>query len=273
MTITKPSKPSKPSKPPPAGAGGDGGGAGGADVAGDGDERRDLVEFAAAASHDLGTPLRLIAGYAELLEERVDDTNPEVLAAMAGIRKGVGRMQSLVDGLLAYARTGDEVAVESVDAGEVVRDTLAALEPMVSASGAEVAVGELPVVLGNRGQLHQLFQNLIANAIKFSGEGPPRVEIACESEPGVWHFTVADRGIGIPRQDIVRIFDLFGRSRAVKERSGSGIGLAVARRVVERHGGGIWVESEPGEGSTFHFTLPVKMRRREDPQVAGGAAP
>jgi signal transduction histidine kinase len=240
-------------------------------VEGDGDrgerERRELVEFAAAASHDLGTPLRLIAGYAELLEERIDAEDPEARAAMTGLRRGVGRMQSLVDGLLSYARTGDEVAVEPVDAGEVVRGTLEALDPMISASRAKIEVGELPEVLGNLGQLHQLFQNLIANAIKFAGERPPRVKIACEEEPGVWHFTVADRGIGIPQQDILRVFDLFGRSRAVKERSGSGIGLAVARRVVERHGGGIWVESEPGQGSTFHFTLPMKLRRAGDPLV------
>lgn len=234
---------------------------------GQGGERRELVEFAAAASHDLGTPLRLIAGYAELLEERVDAGDPEAAAAMTGIRKGIGRMQALVDGLLTYARTGDEVAVEPVDAGEVLRGTLEALEPMISASRAKIEVGDLPVLLGNPGQLHQLFQNLVGNAIKFAGEGPPRIEIACEREPGVWHFTVADRGIGIPQQDLIRIFDLFGRSRAVKERSGSGIGLAVARQVVERHGGGIWVESEPGKGSTFHFTLPVEMRRAGDPQV------
>lgn len=232
------------------------------------DDRRELVEFAAAASHDLGTPLRLIAGYAELLGERVDAGDPEVAAAMSGISKGVDRMQALVDGLLAYARTGDEVAVEPVDSGEVVRETLSALEPDISASGAEVSVGELPEVLSNRGQLHQLFQNLIANAIKFRSEEPPRIGIACRREPGVWHFTVADNGIGIAPQDVVRIFDLFGRSRAVKDQSGSGIGLAVARRVVERHGGGIWVESEPGQGSTLHFTLPIQLRRREDPRLA-----
>lgn len=235
-------------------------------------EQHKLVEFAAAASHDLGTPLRLIAGYADLLEERVDRGDPEASAAMMGIRKGVTRMQALVDGLLSYARTGDEVLVEPVDTAEVVRGTLEALEPMISASGAEVKVGELPQVLGSPGQLHQLFQNLIVNAIKFSGDGPPRVEIVCEQEPGVWHFRVSDRGIGIPRQDLVRIFDLFGRSRAVRERSGTGIGLAVARQVIERHGGGIWAESEPGRGSTLHFTLPLKLRRREDPAVSGQPA-
>jgi signal transduction histidine kinase len=238
------------------------------------EERRELVDFAAAASHDLSTPLRLIAGYAELLAERVDESDPDVAAAMGGIRNGVERMQSLVDGLLSYARTADVGAVEPVDSREVVSQTLAALEPDLSAAGAEVSLGELPVVLGTPGQLHQLFQNLISNAVKFRSSEPPRIEIACEREPGVWHFTVADNGIGIAQRDVVRIFDLFGRSRAARERAGTGIGLAVAKEVVERLGGGIWVESEPERGSTFHFTLPVELRRSEDPRVArGDAAP
>jgi signal transduction histidine kinase len=232
------------------------------------EDRSELVEFAAAASHDLGTPLRLVAGYADLLAERVDVSDPEAAMAMDGIRKGVERMQALVEGLLAYARSADTGAVEPVDANEIVSQTLQALGPDLDAVEAEVEVGELPVVLGTPGQLHQLFQNLIANAIKFRSERPLRIEIAARQEPGVWHFTVADNGIGIAQRDVVRIFDLFKRSRAVRERGGTGIGLAVVKQVVEQLGGGVWVESEPGEGSTFHFTLPVEMRRREDPRVA-----
>jgi signal transduction histidine kinase len=233
-------------------------------------ERDERVEFAAAASHDLSTPLRLIAGYAELLAERVDVRDPDVAMAMDGIRKGVTRMQSLVDGLLAYARSADTGAVEPVDANEVVAETLEALRPDLESVGAEVTVGELPVVLGTPGQLHQLFQNLIANAIKFRSEDPLRIEIGAVEEPGVWHFTVADNGIGIAPRDVVRIFDLFKRSRAVRELAGTGIGLAVVKQIAESLGGGVWVESEPGEGSTFHITLPVEMRRREDPRVSVG---
>jgi signal transduction histidine kinase len=237
------------------------------------EDRSELIEFAAAASHDLSTPLRLISGYADLLADRVDPRDPEVGVALEGIRKGVGRMQSLVDGLLSYARSADTGAVEPVDSKEVVGETLAALKPDLDAVEAEVVVGELPVVLGTPGQLHQLFQNLISNAIRFRSEEPLRIEIAARSEPGVWHFTVADNGIGIAQRDVVRIFDLFKRSRAVAGLGGTGIGLAVVKQIVERLGGGVWVESEPGQGSTFHFTLPVEMRRREDPRVSVGEAP
>jgi signal transduction histidine kinase len=226
------------------------------------------VEFAAAASHDLAAPLRVIAGYTDVLSQRVGGADPELAGAVAAIRRGVDRMQTLVDGLLAFARTDDDLAVESVDAADVVAQTLAALEPDISSGGVEVSVGELPVVLANPGQLHQLFQNLISNAVKFRTDDSPRVEIGCQEEPGVWHFTVADNGLGIPQQDLIRIFDLFGRSRATATREGSGIGLAVAKRVVEGHGGGIWVESEPQGGSRFHFTLPIELRRSDDPPLA-----
>jgi signal transduction histidine kinase len=228
---------------------------------------QDLVGFAAAASHDLGTPLRLIAGYTDMLAERVNVADPEVARSLDVIRKGVGQLQAIVDGLLTFARTDDELEVEQVDAAEVVAETLAALAPELEAAEAEVNVGELPEVLANRGQLYQVFQNLITNAIKFRAEEPPRIDVACQEEPGVWHFTIADNGVGIAPQDLVRIFDLFGRSRATREREGSGIGLAVIKRVIERHGGGVWAESEPGHGSTFHFTLPRQLRRAGDPQV------
>ncbi len=229
-------------------------------------EGRDLVEFAAAASHDLGAPLRSIAGYAELLEERLTVSDPEVDAALGAIRRGVGRLQTLVDGLLAYARSADAIEVVEVDAATVVSSTLEALDFELDEAGAEVSVGELPKVLANRGQLNQVFQNLIANAVKYRAERPPVIEIEASREPGVWHFSVTDNGVGISGQDMVRVFDLFGRARSTRERAGSGIGLAVAKSVVEAHGGGIWVESELGKGSTFHFTLPLELRRSDDPQ-------
>lgn len=232
----------------------------------------ELVQFAAAASHDLSTPLRLIAGYADLLADRVDERDPEVAAAMDGIRTGVKRMQALVDGLLGYARLGDDVAAERVDAAEVVAEALETLREEAAETGATVEVGELPVVLGLRSQLYQLFQNLLSNAIKFRSEEPPRIVISAGRDPGLWHFVVVDNGIGIGIRDQVRIFDLFKRTRTVVDRPGTGIGLGVAKAVVERHGGHIWVESEPGAGSEFHFTLPIEMRRGDDPPLAGDEA-
>ncbi len=229
-------------------------------------ERRDLVEFAAAASHDLGAPLRSIAGYAELLEERLAVRDPEVDAALGAIGRGVERLQAMVDGLLAYARSADAIEVVEVDCASVVSSTLEALDLELDEAGAQVSVGELPNVLANRGQLNQVFQNLIANAVKYHAARAPVIEVAAVREPGVWHFSVTDNGVGISGQDMVRVFDLFGRARATRERAGSGIGLAVAKSIVEAHGGGIWVESELGEGSTFHFTLPVELRRSDDPQ-------
>lgn len=228
----------------------------------------DLVEFAAVASHGLSTPIQLISGYAASLEESIEASDPGVATAMSGIRSGVQRMQTLVDGLLAYARVGQEGdAVRPVDTGEVVRDTLEGLAGQLEAAGGRTEVGELPVVLGYPGLLHQLFQNLVSNAIRFRGEPPLRIEIACREEPGVWHFTVADNGIGIEPREAVRIFDLFARSRRAQAAVGSGIGLAVAKRVVERHRGNIWVESAPGVGTTVHFTLPIAFRRRTDPRT------
>jgi signal transduction histidine kinase len=231
------------------------------------EDDRGLVGFAAAASHDLGTPLRLIGGYAELLEERLGSGDPEVDRALGAIRRGVERMQLIVEGLLAFAHSGDPLEVAEVDAAEVVAVTLGALDSELAAAGAEVSVGELPRVLANRGQLHQVFQNLIGNAIKYRSDAETRIEIAAVREPGVWHFSVADNGTGISKQDAVRIFDLFTRARSTRERPGSGIGLAVTKGIVEAHGGGIWVESEPGEGSTFHFTLPLELRRSDDPRL------
>ena len=235
----------------------------------DADREQSLVEFAAAASHDLSTPLQLIAGYADLLADRLDRADVDAQTAMDGIRRAVERMRALVDGLLGYARLGDELAAERVDSGRVLRETIQALEGEIEARGATVEIqGELPEVLVIPGQLHQLFQNLVSNALKFRSDDPPRIVIACEREPGVWHFTVTDNGIGIDGREVISVFDLFRRSRGVPDRPGSGIGLAVAKGVVERHGGRICVESEPGEGSTFHFTLPLELRRRGDPGIA-----
>jgi signal transduction histidine kinase len=241
----------------------------------DGAEGTELADFAAVASHDLGAPLHLISGYAALLEQRLAGTDPEVETALAGLSRGVERMQALIDGLLAYTRAGDGATpLEEVDCRAVVDGVLETLAPEIEATGATVEVGELPRVFGLPAQLAQLFQNLVANAIRFRGAGPPVVRIACTREPGLWHFTVADNGVGVAPRDAVRIFDMFSRARSARETPGSGIGLAIARRVVEAHRGQIWVEGQPGAGSTFHFTIPLALRRRDDPPTAAeGPAP
>jgi signal transduction histidine kinase len=232
--------------------------------------RAELVEFAAAASHDLSTPLQLISGYADMLGDQLDGGDPEAQAAMDGIRRAVERMRSLVDGLLGYARLGDELPAEPVDAARVVTETVHALAPQLEGVGARVEIeGELPTVLAIPGQLHQLFQNLISNGVKFHSSDDPLVRISCRAEPGVWHFEVADNGIGVGAHEVTWIFDIFKRSRRVPDRPGSGIGLAVAKGVVERHGGRIWVEPNEGGGSVFHFTIPREYRRADDPAVAG----
>jgi light-regulated signal transduction histidine kinase (bacteriophytochrome) len=143
------------------------------------------------------------------------------------------------------------------------------LKTSIEESEAEVTVGELPVVNGDASQLSQLFQNLIGNAIKFVDSGMPRIRVSAEREDDVWHFAVVDNGIGIDPAHVDRIFAVFQRLHGRGEYPGSGIGLAICKRIVERHGGRIWVESEQGKGSTFNFTIPV---RRESAEKDGNPA-
>ncbi len=219
----------------------------------------ELQNFAYVASHDLQEPLRMVAGYTELLARRYgDELDDEARQFIQFAVEGSERMQELIQGLLAYSRVqlrgGD---FEPLDVNEAVEWARANLETAIVESGATVRCEDLPVLKGDPTQLGQLFQNLIANAIKFRDDRPPRVDIEAARENGHWKFAVRDNGIGIEEEYQERIFEIFQRLHSREQYEGSGIGLAVCRRIVERHGGRIWLESETGEGTTFLFTIPA----------------
>ncbi|HVS36791.1 MAG TPA: ATP-binding protein [Gemmataceae bacterium] len=219
---------------------------------------RELEQFAYVASHDLKEPLRKIRLYLELLERqyrgRLDERADQFIASAVG---AAGRLQALVNDWLAYARAGGRSkALEPTDCAAVLDQALLNLEPAIRESGALVTHGPLPAVRGDGPQLVQLFQNLIGNALKFRREPTPAVHVETTRQGGLWRFTVRDNGIGIDRRHADRIFVLFERLHG-REYAGTGIGLAVCKKIVERHGGEIGVESQPREGATFWFTLPA----------------
>jgi PAS domain S-box-containing protein len=221
----------------------------------------ELEQFAYVVSHDLQQPLRMVKSYLELLDRRYRDALDEkaelfVTQAMDGAR----RMQEMIRALLDLSRVGtQDQQFVLTDAGSIVESTLQALSWAIDESGATVSYDSLPVVVADEAQLRQVFQNLIANAIKFRRAGvSPRVHVAAERQDGEWVFSVADNGIGIPPEQLVRIFKIFQRLHTEDEYPGLGMGLALCKRIVERHGGRIWVDSRFGEGSTFRFTLPKR---------------
>jgi signal transduction histidine kinase len=218
----------------------------------------DLREFAYVASHDLSEPLRMITSYLQLLQRRYgdrldDDADQFIDFAVDGAQ----RMRTLIDDLLAYSRL-ERAPLEArpVDTRETVDQTLRALAASLEEAEAEVKVDRLPVVAGDPVQLGQVFQNLIANALKFRNGKAPHVEVAAERDDTGWRFTVADNGIGIDPDHAERVFKMFQRLHTREAYEGTGIGLAICRRIVDRHGGRIWVEPNPGGGSRFVFTLP-----------------
>lgn len=218
----------------------------------------ELEQFAYVASHDLQEPLRMVASYTQLLarryQDRLDDDGLEFIRYAVD---GATRMQGLIQDLLAYSRVGSRGRnLEPVACAEAVRRALHYLRLTVDEAGAEVHVGTLPSIRGDAGQLTQLFQNLIGNALKFRGEAPPRVRITAERRGVEWLFRVEDNGIGIDPAYAEKIFIIFQRLHGKSEYSGSGIGLSICKKIVTRHGGRIWVESSPGAGAAFCFTIP-----------------
>ena len=219
----------------------------------------DLEQFAYVASHDLQEPLRMIRNYLQLLQQRYKtELDPNAHDFINFALDGSKRMNQLIHDLLAYSRVGThgkELVVTECD--QALEDALANLTVAIEESKAEVKRDSLPPVIGDEVQLTQLFQNLIGNAVKFRGEATPKVHVGVQRKGGEWEFTVRDNGIGIAEQDFQRIFVVFQRLHNREKYPGTGIGLSVCKKIVERHGGRIWVESKPGKGTTFHFTIPA----------------
>lgn len=219
----------------------------------------DLEQFAYVASHDLQEPLRMITNYLQLLRQRYKeqlDTNAHDFIGFA--LDGSKRMNQLIHDLLAYSRVGThgkELVVTECD--QALEDALSNLTVAIEESKAEITRDSLPPVIGDEVQLTQLFQNLIGNAVKFRGDATPKVHVGVQRKGREWEFTVRDNGIGIAEQDFQRIFVVFQRLHSREKYPGTGIGLSVCKKIVERHGGRIWVESKPGKGTTFHFTIPA----------------
>jgi len=218
----------------------------------------DLERFAYAASHDLQEPLRTIASFTELMARR-PTTDEQTLEYIRFIQSGVTRLETLIRDLLTYSQLSQDGGLDTiVDLREVLGETLFNLQTAIKETSTVVDADALPPVPGRRGQLVQLFQNIIGNAIKYRSERPPRIQISIRpSEKNSWLFAIRDNGIGIDMQYAELIFGVFKRLHSGREYPGTGIGLATCKRIVEIHGGTIWVESQIGEGTTFYFRLPA----------------
>jgi light-regulated signal transduction histidine kinase (bacteriophytochrome) len=218
----------------------------------------ELEQFAYVASHDLQEPLRGIAGLSQLLQQRyqgqLDSRADEYITHIVD---GTQRMQTLINDLLAYSRIGRRgAAIQVTEAELALKSALENLNMAIHEYGAKVTNESLPTVRADATQFIQLFQNLIGNAIKFRADRPPQIHIGVTDAQDFWQFCVRDNGIGIEPQYFERVFQVFQRLHTRREYKGTGIGLAICKKIIERHGGRIWVQSELGQGSTFYFTLP-----------------
>ena len=238
---------------------------------------QELEQFAYVASHDLQEPLRMVASYVQLLAkdygDKLDaDADEYIGYAVDGAR----RMQRLIDDLLAFSRVGTRgQQFQPVDCNQLLQDVLLGLKLAIEESGASITYAELPTIMADRGQVYQLLQNLIANALKFRGDAPPHIHVSATWHAGgegantgpnissdegpSWVFAVADNGIGIDPQYSERVFVIFQRLHSRAQYSGTGIGLAICKKIVERHGGRIWVDSTLDQGATFYFRLPDRL--------------
>ncbi|MCB1086297.1 MAG: PAS domain S-box protein [Verrucomicrobiae bacterium] len=228
---------------------------------------RDLEQFAYVASHDLKEPLRMISSYLQIIEHRysplLDDEGKDFFRFAL---EGAARLRKLIDDLLTYSRVGTQShPLETVDVETVFSEAKDALEMAIVESHAEISHTSLPNIKADGAQLRQVFQNLLANAIKFRGDSPPRIHVSCEEVEKEWRFTVEDKGLGIPHEHRERIFEIFRQLHPRDRFPGTGIGLAICKRVIERHGGRIWVDSAQPKGTRFHFTIPTGAHGQKRP--------
>jgi PAS domain S-box-containing protein len=218
----------------------------------------DLEQFAHIASHDLQEPLRMVASFTELLARkykgRLDGDADEFISIVVD---GANRMKQLINDLLAFSRIGTRAnPFEPTDFNEAFNHALGNLAVIIKEHDAEVKAGRFPILMADGEQIVLLFQNLIANGVKFHGLVRPQIKISSKHRNNEWTFSITDNGIGIDTRYFERIFGVFQRIHGKRDYPGTGMGLAICKKIVERHGGRIWVESEPGKGSTFSFTIP-----------------
>jgi signal transduction histidine kinase len=220
----------------------------------------DLERFAFVAAHELRSPLTVVSGFVETLSGRYRGALEDGAARLLDeALEGCRRMSALVDDILAHSRVGRSVRLTRVSTRRLLDEALAELAPELEASGAAVAVGDLPTIRTDRGLLRLVFRNLVANAVKFRRAGrTPEIEVSAERDGFEWVFCVADNGIGIPEDEALRVFEIFQRGRDGADYAGSGIGLATCRRIVEELGGRIWASPGERDGAVIRFTLPAE---------------
>jgi light-regulated signal transduction histidine kinase (bacteriophytochrome) len=225
---------------------------------------QEVEQLGYIVSHDLSAPLRSVGNFAQLLERRaagvLDENGREFLGL---IREGVNEMQRLIDALVRMSRvSGTRLKLELLDSRRLVQRVLQALHVEIETQHADIKLEELPRVYADEDLLRQLFQQLIGNALLYRRpESPPQVRISAHAADGEWHFAVADSGTGLSAQNVPRLFQVFRRFHPASQYPGTGVGLAICRKIVRLHGGRIWAESTEGQGSTFHFTLPQEPVR------------
>ena len=223
-----------------------------------------LEQFAYVASHDLKEPLRMVTSYVEILSRALADRLSEKERKyMAYALDGATRMHTLIHDLLAFSRLNSApLTRDTFPLNEVLADCLHDLQAAISDENAEVTCDNLPIIVADKIKLHQLFQNLINNGVKFHGDAPPRIHVGVRDQRRMWEFSVRDNGIGMEMEFTERIFMIFQRLHTRTDYPGTGIGLAICKEIVERHGGKIWVTSAIGKGTTFSFTLPKSTAER-----------
>jgi signal transduction histidine kinase len=226
----------------------------------------DLEQFAYAASHDLQEPLRAVAGCIQLFDRKyhgkLDQKSGELLRMIVD---GCARMKALIDAVLAYSRAGPMENLETFDAGAVLQQVLANLSVAIGESNAEVVSEKLPSLRFVKRQFEQVLQNLIGNAIKYRSVLSPKIHVRADRQTSAWRFSIADNGIGFEQRYAKQIFGVFQRLHTREQYAGTGIGLAIGKKIVERRGGKIWVESAPNRGSTFFFSVPDNAAELESP--------